>query len=202
MTDIGTFFIELFSPLGLWGGLLCIFLLFYIDAIIFPTLPELFTVVIFASGAAYGVDPYLFAIAILITIVVAEVAGAMSLYLVVKRARVPTRIKSVVKRYQGFLLCPDERMILINRVAPILPFLGAFIAFAGWELKRSLVYLVVGGVIKYGIILALSGLFFAYFSDKGTATTVTIVMVLTIIVLSMIVSYYRKRRMEDAHCST
>lgn len=202
MTDIGTLFTELFSPLGLWGGLLCIFLLFYIDAIIFPTLPELFTVAIFASGASYGVDPYLFAVAILFTLVVAEIAGAMSLYLVVKRAHVPARIQKMVKKYQGFLFCPDERMILVNRVAPILPFLGAFIAFAGWELRRSLLYLVVGGVAKYGTILALSGLFFAYFSDKSTATTVTIVMVLTIIVLSMVVSYYRKRRMEDANRST
>jgi hypothetical protein len=199
MTDIGTFFIELFSPLGLWGGLLCIFLLFYIDAIIFPTIPELFTVVIFASGAIYGVDPLLFAVAILGTIVVAELAGAMTLFMVVRKARVPTRIQNVVKKYQGFLLCPDERMILVNRIAPILPFLGAFIAFAGWELRRSLIYLVVGGVVKYGIILALSGLFFAFFSDRGTAATVTIIMVLTIIGLSMIVSYYRKRRMENAH---
>jgi hypothetical protein len=201
MTDIGTFFIELFSPLGLWGGLLCIFLLFYIDAIIFPTIPELFTVVIFASGAIYGVDPLLFAVAILGTIVVAELAGAMTLFMVVRKARVPTRIQNVVKKYQGFLLCPDERMILVNRIAPILPFLGAFIAFAGWELRRSLIYLVVGGVVKYGIILALSGLFFAFFSDRGTAATVTIIMVLTTIGLSMIVSYYRKRRMENAHRS-
>jgi uncharacterized membrane protein YdjX (TVP38/TMEM64 family) len=117
MTDIGTFFIELFSPLGLWGGLLCIFLLFYIDAIIFPTIPELFTVVIFASGAIYGVDPLLFAVAILGTIVVAELAGAMTLFMVVRKARVPTRIQNVVKKYQGFLLCPDERMILVNRIA-------------------------------------------------------------------------------------
>ena len=36
-------------------------------------------------------------------------------------------------------------MILINRIAPILPFLGAFIALAGWKLKRSLIYVVVGG---------------------------------------------------------
>jgi hypothetical protein len=194
MTDIGSFFYELFRPLGLWGGLACIFILFYIDAIVFPTVPELFTVIIFA----FAPDNIYFAIGILVTIAVAEVAGVMTLYNIVKRAKMPARVHDVVKRYQAFLLCPDERMILINRVAPILPFLGAFIAIAGWQLKRSLIYVVAGGMIKYGIILALSGLFFAFFSDRGTATTVTIAMVIAIIIMSMVVSYYRKRRMENA----
>lgn len=198
MTDIGTFFIDLFRPLGLWGGLLCIFLLFYIDAIIFPTVPELFTVAIYASGQYHGAEPVSYAVAILVTLVVAEVLGAMTLYCVVRRARLPDRVRRIVKRYQAFLLCPDERMILINRVAPILPFLGAFIALAGWDLKKSLIYLVLGGAVKYGLILALSGLFFTFFSDRTTATTVTMIMVIVIIILSMIVSYYRKRRMEDA----
>ncbi len=200
MTDIGTFFTELFTPLGLWGGLVCIFILFYIDAIIFPTLPELFTVLIFSNASDYGIDTFTYGVFILVTIVVAEIAGVLTLYYIVKSAKLPHRVSKIVKRYQSFLLCPDERMILINRLAPILPFLGAFIALAGWGLKKSLTYVVVGGIIKYGIILALSGLFLTYFS-KGTATTVTIIMVVVIIILSMLVSYYRKRRMKDA-CRT
>jgi hypothetical protein len=197
MSDIGTFFTELFRPLGLWGGLICIFVLFYIDAIIFPTVPELFTVIIFSAASDYGIDTLSYGVAILVTIVVSEIAGVLTLYYIVKSAKMPNRVSKVVKRYQGFLLCPDERMILINRVAPILPFLGAFIVLAGWKLRKSLIYVVVGGVIKYGIILALSGLFLTYFS-KGIATTVTIIMVVIIIILSMLVSYYRKGRMEDA----
>ncbi len=201
MTDIGTFFTELFTPLGLWGGLICIFVLFYIDAIIFPTLPELFTVLIFTNASDYGVDTLTFGVSILATIVVAEIVGVMTLYYIVKSAKLPHRVQKIVKRYQGFLICPDERMILVNRLAPILPFLGAFVALAGWELKKSLYYVVLGGIIKYGIILALSGLFLTYFS-KGTATTVTVVMVIIIIILSMMVSYYRKRRLNNAHSAT
>jgi len=126
----------------------------------------------------------------------AEVAGVLTLYYAVSRARLPDRISRVIRRYQGFLICPDERMILINRIAPMLPFVGAFIAVAKWDLRKSLTYVLLGGAIKYGIILSLSTLFLVFLS-RGTATLFTIVMVLIIIVLSLVASYVRKQRMED-----
>jgi hypothetical protein len=84
-------------------------------------------------------------------------------------------------------------MILLNRIAPILPFTGAFVALSGWSYKRSLFYLVLGGTIKYGLILAASNYFLIYM-EKGMAADVTLVMVVAIIVLSFIASSYRKRR--------
>lgn len=195
MTDIGTFFTDLFRPLGLWGGLICIFILFYIDAIIFPTVPELFTVIIFTGTDV--VEPVVFGAAILLVIVIAEVAGVITLYLVVKKARLPERIRKIVKRYQDLLICPDERMILINRLAPVLPFLGAFIVLAGWDLKKSLYYVVIGSVVKYGILLAVCAVFVVTLT-KEMAQTITITMVVIFIALSMIVTYYRKRRMKYA----
>ncbi len=198
MTDIGAMVYDVFQPLGLWGGLLCIFILFYVDAILFPTVPELFTVIIFTTvPLAPGPSLMMYGAGVLATIVVAEISGVMTLYLVVKRARLPDRICTAVQRYQAFLFCRDERMILVNRIAPVVPFLGAFIAITHWDLRRSLIYVVLGGVIKYGIILALSSLFVVYFS-QGVARIATVVMVLVIIALSVVVSYFRKRRSRDA----
>ncbi len=176
--------------------LACIFIIFYIDAIIFPTLPELFAVIIFMA-----IPEAWFGLAILATIAVAEVLGLTTLYLVVKKIRVPQMIEKAVCRYRDFLMFRDERMILVNRIAPILPFLGAFVCLCNWSYRRSLAYTLVGGMVKYGVIIALSGAFFAYFSS-GTAQTVTIVMILMIIAVSLVISFSRRRKMrkKDENC--
>lgn len=194
MFSIGEAFYTLFSPLGLAGWLLCTFLLFYIDAIVFPTLPELFVVLFFIAGYGTMPDWALWSLFVMM-IAVAEVLGLTTLYLVVKRLKVPPRISAVIDRYRRFLLLQDERMILLNRVAPILPFTGAFVALSGWSYRRSLFYLVLGGTLKYGLILAVSNYFLIYL-EKGVAADVTLVMVVAIIVLSFIASTYRKRRAE------
>lgn len=194
MFSIGEAFFTLFSPLGLAGWLLCTFLLFYIDAIVFPTLPELFVVLFFVSGYGSMPDWALWSLFVL-TIAVAEVLGLTTLYIAVKRLKVPPKVTGVVDRYRRFLLLQDERMILLNRVAPILPFTGAFVALSGWSYRKSLFYLVLGGTLKYGLILAASSYFLIYM-EKGMATDVTLIMVVAIIVLSFIASSYRKRKAE------
>ncbi len=195
MIGIGETLYGTFSPLGLAGWLLCVFLLFYIDAIIFPTLPELFVVLFFIAGYGTLPDWALWSLFVA-TIAVAEVLGLTTLYLVVRRLRVPPKIAAVVDRYRNFLLVRDERMILLNRVAPILPFTGAFVALSGWSYRRSIIYLLIGGALKYGSILAASSYFLTYF-EKGLAADVTLVMVIVIMVLSFIMSAYRKRRAES-----
>ncbi len=192
MFSIGEAFYTLFSPMGLAGWLLCTFLLFYIDAIVFPTLPELFVVLFFVAGYGSMPDWALWSLFVAV-IAVAEVLGLTTLYLVVKRLRVPAKISNVVDRYRRFLLLQDERMILLNRIAPILPFTGAFVALSGWSYRRSLAYLVLGGTVKYGLILAASNYFLIYM-EKGMAADVTLVMVMAIIVLSFLASAYRKRK--------
>ncbi len=198
MIDIPQILSEFFSPLGVWGLLICIFILFYIDAIIFPTLPELFTVLVFLTPTAIPIE--LFAVLILMTIAVAEVLGLTTLYLAIKRARIPKRIENGVIRYQRFLICPDERMILINRLAPTLPFLGAFVAICHWSYRKAIFYTLLGGIAKYGIILAASGAFIAYM-ERGMATAATLIMVVIVIALSFIASAIRRKRMgaSDAH---
>ncbi len=194
MFSIGEAFYVLFSPLGLAGWIVCTFLLFYIDAIVFPTLPELFVVLFFMSGYGTVPDWALWSMFV-VTIAVAEVLGLTTLYMVVKRLRVPPKIATVVDRYRRFLLIPDERMILLNRIAPILPFTGAFVALSGWSYRRSIFYQVLGGTLKYGSILAASNYFLAYM-ERGLAADVTLAMVIIIIVLSFIASTYRKRKVD------
>ncbi len=188
--DIGQIIFDFFSVMGTPGLLFCIFLLFYLDAILIPTLPELFTVIIFMANP----EPW-FAVLILITIVVAEFLGLTTLYLIVKGVRIPNKIEAAVHKYRDFLIVRDERMIIVNRFAPVLPFMGAFVAICGWSYKKAVLYTLGSGVIKYGAILALSNIFFVYFAE-GTAGTVTIAMVLVILAVSLVVSFHRKRKME------
>ncbi|HEY3419401.1 MAG TPA: hypothetical protein VGK23_02495 [Methanomassiliicoccales archaeon] len=191
MASITEVIISIFSPTSVVGGLICIFLLFYIDAIIFPTVPELFTVGIFALQTQ--ISTLGFGILILITIAVSEVLGFCTLYYVVRKVRVPKLIQKGVDKFQAFLIYPDERMILVNRVAPILPFMGAFASMCNWSLRKSLTFVLIGGIAKYGLILLASGLFIAYW-DSSTATTVVLVMVIVVIALSFVASYFRKKK--------
>ena len=52
MIDIGGWMMDIFGPYGAWGILLVLFLIFYIDAVFFPTLPEIF----FIIGIMYDRD--------------------------------------------------------------------------------------------------------------------------------------------------
>ena len=198
MLDIGQAVYEIFSPLGAWGMLACIFIIFYIDAIIFPTLPELFTVIIFMA-----IPQAWFGLSLLATIAVAEVFGLTTLFVIVKSVRIPQVVEKAVKRYQDFLMFKDERMIVVNRIAPVLPFLGAFVAMSNWSFRKAIVFTLAGGIVKYGVIISLSGIFFAYFSS-GTAQAVTIAMILVMIAASFVISLSRRRKMrkknENSSC--
>jgi hypothetical protein len=203
MSDVGSALWGLFEPLGPWGGLIFIFLLFFIDAIIFPTLPELFVVLVFLSQDSSGAGEWiiLYGGLMLLTIVLAEIAGVMTLYTLIKRAKLGgfrAKISKAVEKYRCFLLVQDERMILLNRVAPILPFLGGFIALSCWNLRRCVTYVVIGGVLKYGTILLMSGFFLAYFS-QGTAQIATLAMIIAILIASFVASCVRKRKCENAN---
>ncbi|MDR3206029.1 MAG: hypothetical protein LBT41_02895 [Candidatus Methanoplasma sp.] len=170
------------------GVLLCIFLIFFIDAVLFPTLPELF----FAMGIMYRPDVF-FGAELLIAAIAAEVLGTLALYMVVSRIKIPARIERIVGRYVGFLVMGDERLLLLNRIAPMIPFAGAFISIMKWDIKRSLVYVVAGCILKYGAIAVLSGFFYSYFSS-GVAQTVTIAMIVVVIAASIASSLIMSKR--------
>ena len=193
MFDIGQTIFQSLQPLGTEGLLFCIFLLFFIDAIVFPTLPELFAVIIFMVQPTAP-----FALMVLAVIAAAELLGTSTLYYVIKNIRVPKRIQAAADRYCNMLFVKNEKIVILNRVAPILPFMGAFAAICNWNFRTVLVYTFVGGMLKSGAILALSGLFFAYMST-GMAQTVTIGLVIGIIIISLAYSMLKNRKEGKAH---
>lgn len=191
MFSIGDWMYDVFGPYGAWGILVFVFLIFFIDAVVFPTLPELFFII------AFMYDPTVpWGAAILCTAVVAEIVGIGLLYAVVERIRIPRRIKAVADRYVDFLVVSDERILLVNRVAPMIPFAGAFISLVDtWRLGRSMAYIVLGCVLKYGAIMLMSSSFYAFFSGSD-AEMYTLLAVIAFIVLSMAASVLRKRKRE------
>jgi membrane protein YqaA with SNARE-associated domain len=191
MFDIGGWMYSVFGPYGAPGILIFIFLIFFIDAVVFPTLPELF----FIIGYTYNPTPW-WGLAILLTAMVAEAAGVTLLYLIVEKCRMPASIKKVADKYIKFLIVSDERMVLVNRVAPMVPFLGAFASLIdSWSIKKVLFYNAIGCIVKYGFILLMSGVFYAYFSGPD-AEMYTIIFVIAIMVISLVASILRKKKVE------
>ena len=178
-----------FGPYGGWGVLLCIMLIFLIDALVFPTLPELF----FVIGFMYNPTP-IFGLELLFVAAIGELIGITALYFVVEKIRIPVKIKNIADRYVNFLVVSDERILLVNRVAPMIPFAGAFISIIdSWKLSRALFYIVLGCFLKYGVILLMSGFFYAYFSGEA-AQTYTIIFVFAVIIVSFIASFLKKKK--------
>ena len=187
--NISEFIYSIFGDYGDVGVLFCIFLIFLIDALIFPALPEVF----FLLGYDYSPTP-IFGCLLILMAVLAELVGIFSLYYVVKHVRIPKKISRIVEKYVGFLLVSDERVMLINRVAPMIPFAGAFIAIVEtWDPKKCAFYIVIGCVLKYGLILLASSFFYAYFSGD-MALKVTMTLVIVILGISLVASYYRKKK--------
>ena len=190
--NIGQVIYDLFGDNGDLGVLLCIFLIFLLDALLVPTLPELFFILGFMAGAEHN-TPIVFGCELLLMAILAELVGILSLYYVVKHIRIPKKIEKLVDTYTKFLVMGDERLLLLNRMAPMIPFAGAFIAIAKWDLKKSIFYIVLGCVLKYGIIMLLSNMFLDFFSSDQ-AQLFMIIMIVVVIAVSMVLSIVVKKR--------
>jgi membrane protein DedA with SNARE-associated domain len=192
--NLGQAIYDLFGANGEWGLVLCIFLIFLLDALLIPTLPELFFVLAFIGGANYG-HPLLFGVELLIAAVIAEQIGIFSLYLVVKKYnhKIPKKIQSALDKYTQFLVVSDEKLLLLNRVAPMLPFAGAFVAILNWSVPKSAFYIAIGCVVKFGFIMMLSNFFYNYFQSEESQI-ITIVMILAVIAVSIVLSFFVKKK--------
>lgn len=190
--NIGEWIYGIFGDNGEIGILIGVFLIFLLDAFVIPTLPELFFVLGFMGGCEYQ-EPLVFGGELLLMAILAELIGILSLYYVVKHIKVPKKIEKAIGAYTNFLILDDERLLLLNRIAPMIPFAGAFIAISNWKLSKSLVYIVIGCICKYGLIMLLSNIFYEYFSSD-TAGTVTLLMIFIVIGASIGCSFYLKKR--------
>src|SRR2546422_7746396 len=174
------------------------YLIFVVDAAVIPTLPEVFVVGFFSLHSDLGIPPVVWGAALLGMALAGEATGNSLLYLAVNRAlvrtgRMPKRIEALMRRWTDFLLLHDERIILLNRVIPVVPFVGAFMAALKWNYPRSLAYIVIGGSAKYSALLLLIGAVGVAY-DPEIAGWVTLILVFGIVALSAAGSYlYRKR---------
>lgn len=190
MFSISEWMLGVFGPYGAAGVILFVALIFFIDAVFFPTLPELF----FVIGFMYMPESITFGIALLVVASIGEVLGITLLYVIVERIRMPERIKKVASKYIGFLMVSDERIFLVNRFAPMVPFAGAFISMVdGWKFRKCMFYIVLGCYLKFGVILLFSKFFYVFFSSD-MAQTFTIIMVFVIIAVSFAASLLKRKK--------
>jgi len=177
-----------FQGFGPGFALLGLFVIMVIDAMIFPALPELFAVL------AFLMDPTPEWAAILLAAVcLAEITGNSLLYALVKWKELPGFLRKAMKKWTGFIIFSDERIILLNRVAPVMPFTGAFIATCNWNYRKSMLFLVVGGLLKYGALFGLVGLL-DYGFERGDAQLFSLAAVIAVICLSLAASAVLKRK--------
>lgn len=187
--DLTVIMTDIFGPYGMAGVVAMVFVAFLVDATVFPFLPEIFIII----GFAYEPTPG-FAVILLLTAIIAECLGNTLLYCVVQRFGLPRKLKRVMNKYVSILIVSDERMMLLNRIAPMIPYSGAFISvIESWKLSRALFYIVIGCILKYGLILSMSTFFYSYFTSD-VAQYVMIGFVILILAISLIASYIRKKR--------
>lgn len=188
---IGDFLFDLFAGLGDQGVLVCIFLLFLLDALLVPTLPELFFILAIGANTSWE-----FSLTVLAVGFLGEMVGVFFLYSIVKRTGLPKRVDKALKKYINFLIVSDEKVMLINRIAPMVPFTGAVMAAMRkrWDVRKCIFWLTTGYVFKYGLIMLFGQTATAFF-DGGTSRTIMLVAIITMIVISAAVAFLRKKKM-------
>jgi membrane protein YqaA with SNARE-associated domain len=187
---------DFFQVMGPYPALVALFIIVFLDAIVFPVGPEMIAIIIFSFNPTVP-----WAVAILLVVAVAQVGGTSVLYWLGKNLSSPKkltgftgRIKKIMQNYQKFLFIKDERIVLVNCFVPILPFLGAFMAVSKWSYKKCMAFVVLGGTIKYTIFLSMSVAFYEIFKS-GLAWKVSIVMVFIVLCISGAYAFVKRKKL-------
>ena len=186
---IGESIIDAFASLGDVGMIAALVAIILIDGTGFPTLPEVWMVWI------YGVhfDSFGWAATLIIVASFASLGGNFILYSIVKVIGMPRRIQKVMRKYTDFLIVSDERLLLLNRIAPLVPYTGAFMAVLDWNLKKCVAYLVIGAMMKSTVVIALAWLSYDNLR-QDVAPWIALIAVIVVLLASVIASFiYRKR---------
>jgi hypothetical protein len=134
-------------------------LVFLLDGLGLPLMPEVAALLAFTQHPTLGWGALLLGL-----IVAMEVGAALVLYTIVDTLGAPRFVRRMMAGYTTAMLVRDERLLLLNRAVPVLPFAGAFIAVNQWRPLRSLAFIALGSAAKYSLVFLLSGLAYAYFS--------------------------------------
>src|SRR5216117_823949 len=201
MPSLDDILAALFASLGPIGSLAALLVIFAVDAALFPALPEAWILITYTfrpeTMDAVGW-------AALLLLVAVHLLGTTILYALVRRIlvrgrRMPRWLESGMRRWTEFLGVPDERAILLNRIAPVVPFVGAFIATLRWNYRRSMGFVAVGGLAKYAVLLYLVFVIGVAY-DPRTARSITLVLVVLVVAMSVLGSWlYRRRGRSEEH---
>ncbi len=187
MSILGDLFTA-FASYGPYGMLAGLFVLVFFDAIVIPMGPELLAIAIYTTDLSFS-----WAVTIVATVLAAQMGGTTFLYLIGRRPNlVPRYIRRVMVGYKSALIIKDERIVFVNCFVPVLPFLGAFVAVSGWNLRKSLAMVALGGAIKYSLFLGLSRTFYNLF-EQGIAQKVSLLTVLALLAISGAYAYGRRK---------
>ena len=186
---IGEDIINMFASLGDAGMLIAIAVIIWIDGTAFPTLPEAWMVFIFGTHAT----SFWWGAAVVLVASVASLAGNFTLYLLVKTARLPKRVEKAMKAYTNWLILKDERLLILNRFAPLIPYTGAFIAVCNWNLKKCAVYILTSAIAKFSFYIVIFWLSFETLKDE-VAPWVSLALVAIVIVASIVASVIYKKK--------
>ncbi len=141
---------------------------FVLDGLGVPLLPELAVLWAFLQNPSLE-----WAAALLGVAAAVEVTVAAALYYLTGALRLPNWLRRLMDGYSGSLLVNDEKLILLNRIVPVLPIVGAFIRVRGWHPGLALFYIGLGSVAKYGLLMLGSGFAMQYF-ESSVAMTVSL----------------------------
>jgi membrane-associated protein len=177
---------------GIKGQLAVLFIVFFVDAVLFPMLPEAFVVLFYNTiptiDTRFGdrTDLVFTAVVILLVVLAAEMAANGFLYALVKWKghKLPQRLTRAMNKWREFLILSDERVVLLNRVVPVMPFTGAFIAVSPWNPQKAMGYLALGGAVKYGGMIAIMAYAGTIFDPRQT-WWISLALVLGILVVSV-----------------
>lgn len=189
MVDIGQSVIDAFSSFGDLGMLVAIVIIIWIDGTVFPTLPEVWLVFL------YGVHPGSFTWGATLVVVTscASLLGNMTLFSLVKLAKLPRRVQRAMRKYTDWLILKDERLLILNRFAPVLPYSGAFIAVCDWDLKKCIAYLFGSAVVKTSVYIIIFWMSYGALEDE-VAPWVSLGIVAVVIAASVLSSFLYRRR--------
>lgn len=186
---IGQDIIDLFADLGDVGMLLAITVIIWIDGTAFPTLPEVWMVLIFGAHA----DSFGWGALLIIIATLASLSGNLALFALVKIAKLPKWIQKKMRQYTQFLILKDERLLILNRFAPIVPYTGAFIAVCNWDLRKSVTYVFFSGLAKFAVIVVIAWLSYDNLRQE-IAPFVSLGIVAVIVTASIVSSLVYRRR--------
>jgi hypothetical protein len=124
-----------------------------------------------------------------------DVSGNYTVYLLFKKWKwFHNFVSAKLRKYVALLVLKDEKLILLNRIAPALPMCGVFMAACQWNIRKSLFYIFLGGLIKYSIILFFFGILSLHYPEE-TALWITLISVVAFLVISFFLGRRERKKL-------